>query len=470
MGALAKILGWFGRKLTFTLALLVVGLGGFALWLFLRDSDAFELRRDALVRELTGKNQQFRAALADVDSRLAQLRAEIPLEENRAREAGRIAAQVEEQNSGLARLQASSEQVRENERRIQSLRQAEAAARARAAELQQVVTRTTWEKDGLEVALRGAEAELATAQAHKSKALHYAREAWAKYGRMIAIAVAVYFLGPPLLRLLAYFVFAPLISRRTPIRLGADAKDQPQVVSSRTSVDVELEPGDALWVKEKYLQASDEGLLKSTRWILDWRMPFTCLAIGLKELIEMRNAAPEARLRATFSCQDDPNVELAVVTVPAGASLVLRPSYLAGLVGPLGRRSAAIRRHWRLFSLKSWATGQFRYFEFVGPCRLLVAGSRGVRAEVLEPAAGNPTPARRSNQDATLGFTPGLAWRPVRAETFWAYFRGQNPLFDDRFEGRGVFLCQQTSAKGEAAQQRGFMGGMRDGLLRIFGL
>lgn len=470
MGTLAKILGWFGRKLTFTLALVIVGLGGFALWMFLRDSDAFELRRDALVRELTGKNQQLRSALADVESRIAQLRAEIPVEEARAREARRIALEVEEQNSGLARLTNSTAQVRENERRIQSLRQTEAAALARAAELERVVTRTTWEKDGLEIALRGAQAELATAEAQKSKALHYAREAWARHGRTVVIVVAAYFLVPPTLRLLAFFVFAPLISRRAPIRLGAEAREQPQVVSSRTAVDVELEPGDALWVKERFLQASDEGLVKSTRWILDWRMPFTCLAVGLKELIEMRNASPEARMRATFSCQEDARVELAVVTVPAGASLVLRPSYLAGLVGPLGRRAAAIRRHWRLFSLKSWATGQFRYFEFVGPCRLLVAGSRGVRAEVLAPSPGQPEPARRSNQDATLGFTPGLAWRPVRAETFWAYFRGQNPLFDDLFEGRGVFLCQQTSARGEAAQQRGFVAGLRDGALRIFGL
>lgn len=470
MGTIAKIFGWFGRKLTFTIVLLVVGVGGFALWLYLRDSDAFELRRDGLIRELTGKNQQLRAALAGIEARLAKLRAEIPLEEARAREAARIADLVEQQNSGFNRISLSGEQVRENERRIAALRQTEAGARSRAAELHQVMTRTTWEKDGLEIALKGAEAELASVEAQRSKALHYVREAWARHGLTVAVIVVLYFVVPPLGRLSAYFIFAPLISRRAPVRLGAQAKEQPQVVSSRASIDVDIEPGDALWVKEKYLQASDEALLKSTRWLLDWRIPFTCLAVGLKELIEMRNATPAVRMKATFSCQDDAHVELAIVTVPAGASLVLRPSYLAGLIGPLGRRAAAIRRHWRLFALQSWATGQFRYFEFVGPCRLLVAGSRGVRAEILEPVPGQPEPARRSNQDATLGFTPGLAWRPVRAETFWAYFRGQNPLFDDRFEGRGVFLCQQTSAKGESAQPRGFVAGLRDGCLRMFGL
>jgi hypothetical protein len=83
---------------------------------------------------------------------------------------------------------------------------------------------------------------------------------------------------------------------------------------------------------------------------------------------------------------------------------------------------------------------------------------------------GNLSPARRTNQDATIGFTPGLAYRPIRAETFWAYFRGMNPLFDDLFEGRGVFLCQETSAKGEQEKVRKFWAGIWGGLLRIFGV
>jgi len=470
MGTLVKFLGWIGRKLTFSAFLIVAGVAGFGLWLYLRDSDAFDLRRQSLVREMTGQNRQLRAALADVEARIARLMAEIPPEEARAREAARIAGQLEEMSSGLNRLGTSGEQLRENERRIASLRQTEAAARSKVAELQQAVTRTTWEKDGLEIALGQSTARLAAAEQQKSKAMHYAREAWARHGRTLFIVVAVYFLAPPLARLAAFFVIAPLISRRPPLRLGQETPALPEIVTSRSSVDVALDAGEALWVKEKFLQASDEALVKSTRWLLDWRVPFTCLAVGLRELVEMRHPGPGGRLRATFSCQDDAHVELAVVTIPEGGSLVLRPSYLAGVVGPVSRRGVGLRRHWRVFSLQSWATGQFRYFEFVGPSKVLIAGSRGVRAEILLAAPGEPAPARRANQDATLGFTPGLAWRPVRAETFWAYFRGQNALFDDRFEGRGVFLCQQTSAQGEAAAQRGLVAGMRDGLLRVFGL
>jgi hypothetical protein len=313
------------------------------------------------------------------------------------------------------------------------------------------------------------QAQIKTAEESKSKVLHYAREAWAKYGNHVLAVIGIYFLGPPLGRVFAYFVFAPFISRRKPLLLGAQTERLPEITSSRAAVELALAPGDTLWVKERYLQASDEGLKKRTKTVLDWRMPLTCAAAGLTELVEMKNATTDATYRATFSSQLNPNTELAVVAVPAGASLVMRPTFLAGAIG-VGGGKLDIRRHWRLFTMQSWVTGQFRYFEFAGPCRLLVAGSRGVRAEVLAPQPGNPWPARRTNQDATIGFTPGLAYRPVRAETFWAYFRGMNPLFDDLFDGVGVFLCQETSAKGPQENVRKFWSGLWSGLLRIFGL
>lgn len=470
MGALARFVSWCLQKLTFGLLLLGLGLAGLGLWLYVRDNVDFDLRRQELVRALTGETGKLREALKDVQVRMDGMTADVARNEQRAAEAARLAGELEALNSGLNRLTTSGEQVKLNDERLGRLRQTEQEARAQVAALREALKRAQWEKDGLQIALGKLEVQLQAAERQKSKVMHYAQTAWERFGRQVLIVVAIWFLGPPLGRIVAYFIVAPFISSRAPVRLGDAARADVAVRGSDASIDVVLEPGDVLWVKERFLQASDEGLLKRTRWLLDWSMPFTCLAAGLRELVEMRNAAPEAKLRATFSSQADAHVELAVVTVPAGASLVLRPSYLAGLIGPLGRKKTAIRRHWRVFTLQSWATGQFRYFEFVGPCTLLLAGSRGVRAEVLAASPGLPVPGRRANQDATIGFTPGLAYRPVRAETFWAYFRGQNPLFDDLFEGTGVFLCQQTSAKGEAAEQRKWMAGLRDGLLRVFGL
>ena len=243
----------------------------------------------------------------------------------------------------------------------------------------------------------------------------------------------------------------------------------PEVATSRVSAEIALRPGERLWVKAKFLQASDEGVTRATRFLLDWRIPVTCVVTGLIELIELKAKADQGEQRLTLSNQANPQSELAVLTLPAGAAIVLRPSFLAGVIAPDGAK-LELRRRWQLLRWQAWVTLQFRFFEFVGPCRLVVVGSRGVRAERLTGREGNPAPARRANQDATVGFTPNLDYRPVRAETFWSYYRGVNPLFDDLFAGQGIFLCQEISADGDASRARHFWSGLWGGLTKIFGL
>jgi hypothetical protein len=93
-----------------------------------------------------------------------------------------------------------------------------------------------------------------------------------------------------------------------------------------------------------------------------------------------------------------------------------------------------------------------------------------VRTERLAAREGAAVPARRANQEATMGFTPNLDYRAARAETFWSYFRGMNPLFDDLFAGRGLFLCQQVSGP-EGGQAGGkFWSGVWGGVLKVFGM
>jgi hypothetical protein len=469
MGTIGRIVSWWSRQLILGAVLAVVALAGFGCWVYFRDQVDFDLRRLEIVRALTGETAKLRAALSDVEARMAALRLEITAQQERAAQAAKVANELEGLGGGLNRLTTDSAQLRENEERLARMRQMQVESLKRAADLQENLKRTQWEKDGLEIALGRMQLQLKSAEANKSKVVHYVREAWSRHGPYVLLILGLYFLGPPLARIFAYTVFAPLVSGRAPVLLGPMTEARPEITTSRSSMDLTLGPGDTLWVREKFLQSSDEGLKKRTRSVLDWGMPLTCMAAGLTEMVEMLNRTTDVTYRATFSSQENPNTELVLVTVPPGASLVMRPSFLAGAVG-LGGGKVRIRRHWRLFTMQSWVTGQFRYFEFVGPCRLLVSGSRGVRAEVLSADGGNPSPARRTNQDATIGFTPGLAYRPVRAETFWAYFRGMNPLFDDLFEGEGVFLCQETSAKGPQEETRKFWAGLRGGVLRIFGL
>jgi hypothetical protein len=186
-------------------------------------------------------------------------------------------------------------------------------------------------------------------------------------------------------------------------------------------------------------------------------------------LTRVTNRSREHDRRLTLSSQDEAQIEMAVVDVPDGGSLVCRPSFLAAVIVP-GGSPPGIRSHWRLLSLHAWITLQFRYFEFRGPVRLVLWAYRGVRAERLTRqnlAQGNE---RRTNQLATIGFTPSLQYRSRRAETFISYLRNQNPLFDDLFSGSGVFLCQQISRSEEFRRQGRFWASVWNGVTKVFGL
>jgi hypothetical protein len=405
-----------------------------------------------------------------VERQITGLRAEIEAQQARVKQAEKVVASLRELESWWDRWFGNRGQQSANAEQVRKMEELKLAATGKWAELQRTVTQVVWEKEGLELALRRTHDEIGHLEATRSRTRHYAVLAWERTKWFIGLALAGYFLGPTLWALALFYGLGPLLARGAPIRLGAEPEALPEIGESHVSIEATLRPGDILRIKEKFLQASDEGIEKRTRFVLDWQIPLTSLACGLVELVELRNAHASGEYRVTLSNGDDPHLELAQVTVPAGAALVLRPRFLAGVIQDSAASRLTIRRHWRLLHWQAWITGQFRFFEFVGPCRLVVAGSRGVRAERLADREGQAAPARRTNQDATIGFTPNLEYRPVRAETFWSYYRGMNPLFDDLFSGNGVFISQETATEGSAATAGRFWSSVWSGILKVFGL
>lgn len=474
MGVLIKLTRWLFQKVTTAGLILVLGLAACGLWLFLRDNVDFDEWRHDVIRALTGERTKVQSALGDVHQRLERLTAGIATEQDRIQQADRVIAQLKELDSTWDRLTGDAQQKANSERR-EKMEKLRADLAAQVAALQTEYTRTTWERDGLEIALGKLEVQLRTAEAKQSKVMHYLERVWNyQLGRMkvkwwVILALGLYFFGPTVGKIAMYHAVAPIVVRGRPVRLVGEMSELPQIGVSHVSADVTLQPGERLMVREKFLQASDEGLVKKTRFVLDWRIPFTCLAAGLIELVEMRNHRPAGGYRCTLSNQSDSHSELAVVTLPPGSAMVIRPRFLAGVIRTKNQ-PLVIRRRWQLFRWQAWVTLQFRFFEFIGPCRLVIAGNRGVRAEWLISQVGNPSPARRANQDATIGFSSNLDYKPVRAETFWGYYRGMNPLFDDLFSGQGVFLCQQVSAKGDASEARHFWSSTWSGVMKVFGL
>jgi hypothetical protein len=475
MATLLNFARWLTGKTVAASLILGLGLTAGGLWLFLRDNIDFDEWRSDLLRTLTGERTKVQSALGDVQKRSERLSAEAAAEHARAKQAETIIARLKELESTWDRLVGNPEQQKANAEQRARMQAVQTDALARAEKARQDFTRTTWERDGLEIALGKIDARLTEAEAKKSKVQHYLEKVWhyrvghREVRTWVMVSLALYFFGPTAGKMALYFGVAPLIAQGRPVRLSPVQTILPDVATSRVFAEIALQPGERLWVKGKFLQASDESVTRKTRFLLDWRIPITCVVTGLIELIEMTARRDSGEQRLTLSNQSNPQSELAVVTLDENASLILRPSFLAGVIVPAGRR-LEMRRRWQLLRWQAWITLQFRFFEFVGPCRLIVAGSRGVRAERLTGRADNPAPARRANQDATVGFTPNLDYRPVRAETFWSYYRGMNPLFDDLFTGQGVFLCQENSADGDAGRARRFWSGLWGGLTKIFGL
>ena len=270
---------------------------------------------------------------------------------------------------------------------------------------------------------------------------------------------------PILIKLLFYFVLAPLAAARPalcvlPAGAGA-AVAAPGARISAVSQSLVLQGGEELLVHPGYLQSAPLAAAKSTQWLLDWTMPFTSMAAGLYALTRV---LPHGAQPLVVSSTTDPLSEVGVLDLPAGAALVLQPRNLVGLVKPHGQ-PLRITRRWMLGHLHAWLTLQLRYVVFHGPCRLLVKGCRGVRVE--PPDAG-----RAINQDLTMGFSAHLHYATTRCETFAAYWLGQQALFNVRFSGEsGVCVYEEMVSP---QRRTGIAGrgleGASDAVLKAFGV
>ena len=279
-----------------------------------------------------------------------------------------------------------------------------------------------------------------------------------------AILLAGIILMPYAIRLLFYFVLAPLADRRPAVRLPRPNGSAPVSLEapqrSATSAPIKLGAGEELLVRQGFLQTTSSAGAKATRALLDWRHPFSSLASGLAFLTRIRGEGETT----TVSAVHDPFAEVAVLDLPAGSACVLQPRALVAVVQPT-ERPLRITTHWRIGSLHAWLTLQLRYLMFHGPARLVIKGGRGVRIERAERG-------RVFGQDQLVGFSPDLAYSVTRTETFWPYFIGLEPLLKDKVEaGGGILIIEEAPvATGGRASSRKGMEGAADALLKALGL
>lgn len=285
--------------------------------------------------------------------------------------------------------------------------------------------------------------------------------------------LAAIILLPIALKAFWFFVVAPLAARSAPVIVRPDlsgkiewaseriAPGQGPPTGSAVARKLVLAPGDELLVKPEWLQSSMTDAAIDSKLLFDWSIPLSSIATGLIGLTRIRVSQQSF---ATIAATTDAFDEVGVIAIPTDSGLVFHPSALIGVI----QHSDApihIERVWRLGHLSAWLTLQLRYLVFHGPGELIVRGARGV---ALEPALAG----RRIGGAATLGFSAGTQYSVRRSETFLAYLRGQQSLFNDGFAGENRFVVYEqfprTRTRGSVLG-RG-LEGLGDGVLKAFGL
>ncbi len=276
------------------------------------------------------------------------------------------------------------------------------------------------------------------------------------------ILLSIIFL-PIAIKALFYFVLAPLAARRPPVCLMPDTSGALRLRAGQSAVSRTLvvDEGHELLVHPEFLQSSPTQGDKDTRWLLDWRFPFTSLASNMVALTRIRTQAPASFV---ISATQDPFSEIGILQLPQGAALVMQPHNLVGVLQPRGA-PVRITSLWRLNSLHAWLTLQLRYLAFHGPAELIVQGCRGVR---IEPADAG----RSINQASTIGFSANLSYATRRCETFSAYLLGKQELLNDTFSGeRGFYVYEEMPHFGKKTGLTGRgLEGFTDSLLKVLGI
>ena len=443
MRALLNRLGdLFFRKLAFYVLVSVLGLSTYAVWLFVHERVDASSHRFARIVGLAGRRDELQAQRDALVKQLVAFQSELPVQESRAKQADTIILQLHGMESWWDRLAGNRAQQKANAEQVVRLKDIKEAATGRSAELRSLIGKATKSLASVDVSLRHTRLELAEVHHIQSPAMLYLNEAWHRGKVALIILLLMGLCARTVGKIVFYYGVASVIVRGRPVRLAQVQEVAASANPIKGTVEMALWPGESLWVKRGSFQSSPHEITQGRRLLLNWRIPLTCVACGLTWMITLRNRFAGGGRQVTLANVSDARVELTMVDVPDGSSIVLRPGFLAGVITSTDQ-PLVIRRRWPVFIWQVWVMREFRFLEFLGPCRLLVAGRNGVRPERLITQEGQPVPVRRIEQEIIIGFTPTLDYQPVRAVSFWNYYRGRVPLFSRLLSGSGLCLLQE---------------------------
>ena len=451
------------RKLIMAALIAVLALITYSLWLFVEERADYEERRTQLIATTEGERKVLQLKLEEQKKEHAATTQAMEAQRQRMLQADRVLATLRELEPGaVERVFRDSEEKKVHDDKVARMSALKTEAQTRMVELQREVVAADQARTQLAQRLTEVQEEERALKEDDHAVEHYLRRAWAEADWAIITVFFLYLFGGLVGAIFCYYLWAPWVSRKAkPIQLPPAGTAVPTIGPSGVAAEDAVWPGEVLWVRKKFLQASDPGLTKRSRFMLTWRTPLSCLLGGLTRLVELRNGRSDGERRVVFANADDLFAELAIVSVPEGGSFVLRAGFLQGLIAGLDQ-PPLIRRHWRFFSWQSWVTGQFSYYEFAGRCRLIVSCVSALDGQTMEARDDGKPTTRRAVQEGVVGLSTQLAFKPVRSEGFWRYCHGESPLFDLHLTGVGAILSRDPQGRG------------RDGLwaqvLKVWGL
>ena len=465
LSALRKFISWAFLKLVFGAFLATSLVVIYALWLYQHDEPDFAAVRTRYVLGLSARLTAAQAARDATSQELAQLHQQFAAFQDRAARAQSIADDLKSQQSLWKKWVSDRDQQRINAGRIEHLEAMSREATEASDKLRRDLTRTTVRLEHNEREVLRSSEQLHLAGRTDSIEVHYLYLAWVGIKWFVLAALGLYYFGRILRKLVFFYYIAPWIARSRAVQLSAKTAVSPWLGASHTSLETSLWPGEKARVRKRYLLAVDDEVVRESHYLLSWRFPVTSLLSGYVHDVNLRNIRAGHEYRLAFAHHKNPDNEMAIVHVPEGGSLVVRPSFLAGVILPPGQK-LKVRRRWQLFRWQAWLTGQLRFVEFAGPCRLIVAGRPGLHAERLVAGEDDAAPSYRIGQGRTIGFTPNLEYRLVRTTRFWDYYRRDRPLFDTCFVGVGFVLLQTL----KPGRHTGLWSTTRNRARRIIGL
>ncbi|CAM2862216.1 hypothetical protein [Rariglobus hedericola] len=436
------------RKLVMASLIAALALVAYSLWLFGKDQSSYEERRATLMTVTETERTRIDGELTVLNEKHQATVTMIEMQQQRSERAEKVLKNLHESDPGaLDRWFGDAAEVKTHGERVASLEKIKTESQTRVVELQRDIVAGEQARKSLETQLVALDANLLTLKNENHAAAHYVRSAWAEARWWVLAVFLAYLFGGLVVAFVLYYGWASWVSRRKPVSLVTTGGGYSSIGESAVTVEDALWAGEVLWVRKGFLQASDNELIRRRRFMLNWRMPFSCLAGGLWRLIELRNGRSAGERRVVLASAADPFAEFAIVSVPEGSSFVLRAAFLHGIIMNSEQR-LVIRRHWRLLCWQSWVSGQFGYFEFFGPCRLIVSSVSALQGETLATNDDGKGSSCRAGQKALIGFSPQLELKAVRTEGFWRYCRRRTALFDVLVKGSGVYLTRGEEGRG----------------------